>query len=154
MILIMVVVLAVINLSGKNPANPDLNSDDPVMASLKADLEARRSELNRQRIAMGWPPLDGGSEPIEDIAQLAAIAENDVPDGDLTLIIGYASKTGDSVANERLSSDRATAAAQQFSAMKRPGQKVQAVYLGQTDRFSSSIPVRNQLCEIWRIRKK
>jgi outer membrane protein OmpA-like peptidoglycan-associated protein len=353
MILIMVVVLAVINLSGKNPANPDLNSDDPVMASLKADLEARRSELNRQRIAMGLPPLDGGSEPIEDIAkrvkndtdtlvglsvrfqqmlgdkdaeisqrnsdllrveklrqdvslensrlqtelnrallgatevnqlrrsieavqaqrdalaqqladaanapasvnaedyadlqrrydeairskaffenrvieleaqlnkvelfaksesellpaavelfrrlrkmegmkdsdltteysklgvelganvlhslsfktgsselssediaQLVAIAENDVPDGDLTLIIGYASKTGDSVANERLSSDRATAAAQQFSAMKRPGQKVQAVYLGQTDRFSSSIPVRNQLCEIWRIRKK
>jgi flagellar motor protein MotB len=56
--------------------------------------------------------------------------------------------------NRVLSSDRATAVAQSFSANKRPGQLVQAVYLGQTDRFSSRIPERNQLVEIWRIRKK
>jgi hypothetical protein len=38
--------------------------------------------------------------------------------------------------------------------VKRPAQKVQAVYLGQTDRFSSRIPERNQIVEIWCIRKK
>jgi hypothetical protein len=31
---------------------------------------------------------------------------------------------------------------------------VQAVYLGQTDRFSSRVPERNQICEVWRIRRK
>jgi outer membrane protein OmpA-like peptidoglycan-associated protein len=79
---------------------------------------------------------------------------NEVPDGDLLLVIGYASETGNEDKNRKLSSDRATAVAELYSSLKRPTQLVQAVYLGQTDRFSSRIPERNQLCEIWRIRKK
>jgi outer membrane protein OmpA-like peptidoglycan-associated protein len=79
---------------------------------------------------------------------------DEVPDGDLVLAIGYASETGNVDANRTLSSDRATAAAQSYSSLKRPGQLVQAVYLGQTDRFSSRIPERNQIVEIWRVRKK
>ena len=86
----------------------------------------------------------------EIIARLGA----EIPDGDLMLVIGYASETGNVDGNRTLSSDRATAVAQKFSSIKRPGQLVQAVYLGQTDRFSSRIPERNQLCEIWHIRKK
>jgi len=78
----------------------------------------------------------------------------DVPDGDLLLVIGYASETGNVDDNRTLSSDRATAAAQLISNIKRAGQITQAVYLGQTDRFSSRIPERNQLVEIWRIRRK
>ncbi len=77
-----------------------------------------------------------------------------LPDGDLLLSIGYASETGNVDSNRKLSSDRATAAAELYSSIKRPGQLVQAVYLGQTDRFSSRIPERNQLVEIWRIRQK
>jgi len=77
-----------------------------------------------------------------------------VPDGDLLLSIGYASETGNVDSNRTLSSDRATAAAQLISSVKRPEQLTQAVYLGQTDRFSSRIPERNQLVEIWHIRKK
>ncbi len=79
---------------------------------------------------------------------------DEVPDGDLILAIGYASETGNVEANQTLSSDRATAAAQLVTSLKRPGQQTQAVYLGQTDRFSSRIPERNQLVEIWHIRKK
>jgi outer membrane protein OmpA-like peptidoglycan-associated protein len=90
--------------------------------------------------------------PEEEIT-LSRLVE-DVPEGDLVLIVGYASKTGEVDANRLLSSDRATAAAQYFSTVKKPGQLVQAVYLGQTDRFSSRIPERNQLCEIWHIRKR
>lgn len=78
----------------------------------------------------------------------------DIPDGDLLLSIGYASETGNVDNNRTLSSDRATAAAQLISSVKRPEQLTQAVYLGQTDRFSSRIPERNQLVEIWHIRKK
>ncbi len=78
----------------------------------------------------------------------------EVPDGDLILAIGYASETGNVDGNRVLSSDRATAAAQLVTSVKRPGQMTQAVYLGQTDRFSSKIPERNQLVEIWHIRKQ
>ncbi len=78
----------------------------------------------------------------------------EIPDGDLILAIGYASETGSEDSNRTLSSDRATAAAQLITSVKRPGQFTQAVYLGQTDRFSSRIPERNQLVEIWHIRKK
>lgn len=89
-----------------------------------------------------------------DLAQLDEIVGAEVPDGDLALIIGYASETGNPEANQNLSSDRATAAAEYFASKKRPGQLVQAVYLGQTDRFSSRVPERNQICEVWRIRRK
>ncbi len=89
-----------------------------------------------------------------EMDQLEAIAANDIPEGDLAFIVGYASRTGDAVLNQRLSSDRATVAAEHYNSKMRTGQRVQAVYLGQTDRFSGSIPIRNQICEIWRIRKK
>lgn len=90
--------------------------------------------------------------PDEQAGLLTTLA--DVPDGDLVLVVGYASKIGEAEANRILSSDRATAVARYFSDRKRTGQMVQAVYLGQTDRFSSRIPERNQMVEVWRIRKK
>lgn len=89
----------------------------------------------------------------EDMRRIDVIT-SEVPDGDLTLIIGYASETGNSESNQTLSSARATSAAEYFTSKKRSGQLVQAVYLGQTDRFSSRLPERNQICEVWRIRKK
>jgi outer membrane protein OmpA-like peptidoglycan-associated protein len=79
---------------------------------------------------------------------------DEIPDGDMVLAIGYASETGNVDSNRTLSSDRATAVAELFSSVKRPQQLAQAVYLGQTDRFSSRIPERNQLVEVWQIRKK
>lgn len=90
--------------------------------------------------------------PADEEAIRGLVAE--IPDGDLVLAIGYASETGNVDGNRTLSSARATAAAQLISNVKRPGQLTQAVYLGQTDRFSSRIPERNQLVEIWHIRKK
>ena len=78
----------------------------------------------------------------------------DIPDGDLVLAVGYASETGNVDKNRTLSSDRATSVAQVYSSAKRPGQFAQAVYLGQTDRFDSHLPERNQIVEIWHIQKK
>ena len=48
----------------------------------------------------------------------------------------------------------ATAVAEALNSVKHPGQQVQAVYLGQTDRFGSRTPESNQLCEIWQIHGK
>lgn len=96
----------------------------------------------------------GSSELGENDRKIIQTLVEQIPDGDLVLVIGYASETGNVDANRTISSDRATAAAKLFSEIKRPEQLVQAVYLGQTDRFSSRLPERNQLVEIWRIRKK
>lgn len=123
-----------------------------------SDLTKEYSKLGVELGANVLHTLDfqtGSSELSEtEMAQILHIAQEDVPDGDLTLIVGYASKTGDPTANEKLSSDRATVAAEYFASNKREGQLIQAVYLGQTDRFASDKPESNQICEVWRIRAK
>lgn len=44
------------------------STSESAIATLQAEVDARRTELNRQRIAFGLNPLAGGSEPIDDIA--------------------------------------------------------------------------------------
>ena len=94
----------------------------------------------------GSPKMNPADE--EPVRQLLA----DMPDGDMLFVVGYASETGNVDTNRTLSSDRATGVAELLTSVKRPGQKVQATYLGQTDRFGSRFPERNQCCEVWHIR--
>ena len=115
-------------------------------SSLGAQLGA--NVLHKFNFATGSSGLSAADQ--ETIRNLVA----DIPDGDLVLAIGYASETGNVDNNRTLSSDRATAVARLYESVKRPAQLVQAVYLGQTDRFSSKTPEANQLVEIWRIRKQ
>lgn len=84
---------------------------------------------------------------IEKVRQFAA----DAPSNALLFVVGYASETGNVDDNRVLSSDRATAVARLLDDAKQPGQRVQAAYLGQTDRFGSKFPERNQICEVWQI---
>ncbi len=72
---------------------------------------------------------------------------------DYFLVVGYDSTTGDTVGNETLSANRAAAVASVVNQLKKQGQDVKAVFLGQTKRFSATKVSDNQLCEIWRIRK-
>lgn len=124
-------------------------SDSDITTSYSSlGVELGANVLHTLNFATGSATLSPTDEEV--IAKLV----NDLPDGDLLFVVGYASETGNVDSNQRLSSDRATAAATFFSGVKRPGQLVQAVYLGQTDRFSSRMPERNQIVEIWRIRKK
>ena len=115
-------------------------------SSLGAQLDA--GVLMTLNFATGASTINHADE--EAIRNLV----RNIPDGDLILAIGYASETGNVDANHTLSSDRATAAAELITSVKRPGQFTQAVYLGQTARFSSRDPERNQFVEIWQIRKK
>lgn len=96
----------------------------------------------------------GKSDLSAESQEMIRKAVDEIPDGDLLFVAGYASRTGNPESNQTLSSDRATAVAEFYNGIKRPEQLVQAGYLGQTARFSSRIPERNQICEIWRIRKK
>ena len=93
----------------------------------------------------------GSSEVAPELQAGLMDVVGEVPDGAMIFVVGYASRTGNVDSNRALSSDRATAVAQLLDNAKRPGQQVQAVYLGQTDRFSSRVPERNQIVEIWQI---
>ena len=95
-------------------------------------------------------PTGSSEVPPEDVARINTFA-GDAPDNALLLVVGYASETGNVDNNRTLSSDRATAVARLLDQTKKPGQRVQAVYLGQTDRFGSRIPERNQISEVWQI---
>jgi hypothetical protein len=72
---------------------------------------------------------------------------------DYFLVVGYGSQSKDTALNETLSVNRATGVASIVNQLKKEGQEVRAVYLGQTSRFSTSVIADNQLCEIWRIKK-
>ena len=67
------------------------------------------------------------------------------------LVVGYASPSGDSKTNEELSSQRTTRVASMVNHLKKEGQAVQAVYLGEGNRFGPD-DASNQVCEIWQIR--
>lgn len=95
-------------------------------------------------------PTGSSDVPPEDIAKINTFPA-DAPDNALLLVVGYASETGNVDSNRTLSSDRATAVARVLDGAKKPGQRVQAVYLGQTDRFGSKFPERNQISEVWQI---
>ncbi len=95
-------------------------------------------------------PTGSSDVPPEDIAKINTFP-GEAPDNALILVVGYASETGNVDSNRTLSSDRATAVARLLDETKRPGQRVQAVYLGQTDRFGSRFPERNQISEVWQI---
>ncbi len=73
------------------------------------------------------------------------------PANSFFLVVGYASQTGDVQVNRELSRKRATRTAQVVNHLKRKGHQVQAVYLGETNRFGADAS-RNQVCEIWEIR--
>lgn len=76
---------------------------------------------------------------------------NQAPSNTFFLVVGYASPSGDSKSNEELSSQRATRVASMVNYLKKEGQAVQAVYLGEGNRFGPE-DGPNQVCEIWQIR--
>jgi len=96
-----------------------------------------------------------GSSQLNPADKLAlGDALENLPEGAMILVVGYASTTGNADSNRVLSSDRATVVASNIDMAKPGNQVVQAVFLGQTKRFSSRIPERNQVCEVWQINPK
>lgn len=95
-------------------------------------------------------PTGSSDLPPEDVTKITGFAA-EAPDNALLIVIGYASETGNVDSNRALSSERATAVAKVLDQAKKRGQRVQAAYLGQTDRFGSKFPERNQISEVWQI---
>lgn len=96
----------------------------------------------------------GSSEVRPDLESKLRSLPSEAPENAMLFVVGYASETGNVDGNRRLSSDRATAVARILDTIKRPEQRVQAVFLGQTDRFSATVPEENQRVEVWQILPK
>lgn len=107
-------------------------------------------ELNAsigQTIAFETGKAEIASEQEAELKNMSLSA----PENTFFLVVGYASTSGDSKGNEELSSLRATRVASMVNYLKRQGQAVQAVYLGEGKRFGPEDAV-NQVCEVWMIR--
>ncbi len=109
--------------------------------------EHNAENMQRVKFATGSSLMDFAQQSLLKNKMLASDSS------DYFLVVGYASTSGDTTSNETLSANRATAAASLVNQLKKSGQDVRAVYLGQTSRFSKTNGKENQLCEIWRIRK-
>lgn len=140
------------------PAKAKLLYDE--LAKLQvADQAALLAEYERIKGALGAIVIDkitfqtGSSNvPQDKEEELRRVLQRS---GEETfyLVVGYASKAGDLVANRKLSADRATRIAAITDHHKKPGHGVQAVFLSETDRFHATEMTPNQVCEIWEIPK-
>ena len=88
-------------------------------------------------------------DKVEEIRRAAQAAG----DNSYFLVVGYASRSGNLATNRQLSADRATTIASVVNFQKKESQGVQAVFLSATKRFSPTDLLKNQVCEIWEIRK-
>jgi outer membrane protein OmpA-like peptidoglycan-associated protein len=88
----------------------------------------------------------------EEVATIRNEVASSEP-GSYLLVVGYASTEGNFKDNRQLSANRATAVASQVNLVKKPNQKVRAVFLNETDRFSREHPEHNQVCEVWEIQQ-
>ena len=103
--------------------------------------------IHRQTFAKGSSRITFDREKIiEDILDKRQDRKS------LFLVIGYASVSGDSASNRELSAKRATTVASMVNILKATDQRVKAVFLGETKRFSADTEIENQICEIWEIK--
>lgn len=141
----------------------DISSLSPNAAALfqkLASLEGlsdqeRRDAYDRIKLESGsfvrkTIPFSTGSSSIAyDTEKNLLSALSTLSPSDQVLVIGYASKSGSVDSNRELSSGRATTVASVIDAFPDTKGKVNAVYLGQTDRFSQENDSQNQVCEVW-----
>lgn len=111
---------------------------------IEVELNARIVHL--QSFATGSSEIDLDREKM-----IRAAANLKSKPNSFFLVVGYASTTGTYQSNYDLSRKRATTTASVINSLKKSGQTVKAVYLGQTDRFDKGNPLKNQICEIWEI---
>ena len=120
-----------------------------------AQLAQRYEQIDQQLNAKPLRTINFATGSSQLTAEKVGIIKNDLTEthpGAFLLVVGYASTTGDQDANRKLSSDRATSVASQVNFDKKSTQKVRAVFLSETNRFSKELAPLNQICEIWEIR--
>lgn len=99
-------------------------------------------------------PFESGSAEVTaaETKKLAELLKGS-PKGAKLLVVGYASTDGDAKSNYELSSKRASSVATKLASIEGvEKQSVQAVYFGQTTRFSEAEMAPNRIVEVWRVK--
>ncbi len=109
-----------------------INSDLGATSQLRIKFSTGQSEVNA-----------------DDQARIKVLISQAQEDS-LFLAVGYADQSGNASANRALSETRAAKVAKALQGSLENGD-VQAVYLGETDRFGA--PAENRVVEIWEIKK-
>ena len=104
--------------------------------------------IHRQNFEVGSAQITFDREKI-----IQEALKNRQASGSYFLVVGYASQSGGAANNQTLSANRSTTVASVVNTLKAADQKVQAVYLGETSRFSRNSEPENQICEVWEIKK-
>lgn len=126
----------------------DLEGRDP--DQLELDYSRLDSDLNARMVGRVEFAEGSNTVNVQREEALQAAIQNADP-ASFFLVVGYASQKGEAEPNRELSRQRATRVASIANFLKQAGQEVQAVYLGETERFGSDLAA-NQICEIWEIR--
>ena len=133
--------------------------------ALLARLDAIGDDPAKLRALYDGDPEQGGARPATSVQfgvgsdvvsaakrnELRAIAEG-VDEGTRFLVVGYASTDGSAASNAALSNKRAESVARELAAIVSPSDRVEAIYYGQTKRFSSKRLSPNRVVEVWAIR--
>ncbi|MEM6279866.1 MAG: OmpA family protein [Verrucomicrobiota bacterium] len=92
----------------------------------------------------------GSSDVTAEESGILAEFLNKIPKGARFLVVGYASTDGDAKSNYELSSKRASRVAAALAGDEKVSdESVQAVYFGQTKRFSATEMAPNRIVEVW-----
>ena len=68
LVFVIIALLCVLLLTFWRNSRQGGQAGDSDIAALQSEIDARREELNRQRIAIGLSPVQGGGEPVVDIS--------------------------------------------------------------------------------------
>jgi len=124
----------------------NLSGDALTNAYQQIELDLGARVVHRQTFATGSSEVTLDREKMIKAATTLKSKPNS-----FFLVVGYASTTGNKLSNYELSRKRATTTASVINTLKKEGQAVKAVYLGQTNRFNKTNPLKNQICEVWEI---
>lgn len=126
------------------------------MGDTPQDREKLYAELGKEGKTkpLHLVPFASGSAEIVDAEQKKLEGQlTSVEKGAKYLVVGYASTDGEAKANYELSSNRASIVAQLVASLaKAGGDSVQAVYFGQTKRFSAIDLPPNRVVEVWQVK--
>ena len=117
---------------------------------LEQAYERIKKEFNAHVVETAAFAIGSADLKQEHEAQIKGVTVESNPKS-FFLVVGYASITGDIKSNRDLSERRSKRVASTVNYLKQNSQEVQAVYLGETDRFGEEAQ-RNQICEVWEIR--
>lgn len=126
-----------------------VKEEDAKLDETYAKLSAGGSTSAIHRV----PFASGSAEVVP--AETAKLREllKDTPKGAKFLVVGYASADGDAKSNHELSSQRASSVAATLAEIEGiDGGAVEAVYFGQTKRFSATDMAPNRVVEVWLVK--